>query len=727
MGAAMKSIKAASIRPFTAGDALLESERESVGGLVFYGNGGESADVGLIDIVLPKIEEDYPALKKGLQYLKFTDSEVETLYNVIGGAINTVGGIISIVGAAGAVVDLLGKLGLFGPQEDPTQAALRQIGERIEQIYGYLAAEERRGLSSEAIDWRVAATQARNELTNVRISRDPMVIDKLVDRAATLDGAILTMLDVGKANIAFLRDVYGYHAHIGHWIDAAAAPFMSEAAGAPVNYREPAQNLQGEIWDPGHYFDVLLGSLTDRIAVAAAIEPAFRSTGYDRAKMASIAVGLGAFVNKWRSSILIADPAAGINNGGQLQNPTGAEDAPTGIVLGAVDPVTGVSSFMPYWDGFTKVLKRNYFPGEAWGGVYDEARAKDPAAALAAARSVQAPLVDAVIRGSGLARFSALRTQFQLLGSVPLASEFVQLSDPLFRPIGFAGPRPVGDTTTVDLGFLKHFATDPNKTYPAQLYSQMFEKTFKFSIARRAEVSKVQLGYRLLVADESIELVPFSQDHTQPTHSFEAIDQRISFRIRSYDCYQSKHLSMADENEFERNGTFTGGQRLFLNELQGEAEVDLLVEFPAVPQRLGAYRQDVVVKVRSRQEGQPKAFILPVAVYETRIGGDLSPEEVIAEQMTVHMVPAYYLLGTDYFADRADATARMTKTVKGINDKFAESHFTVGPPNPDPAWAVLRPELEALQAQQILETALRNHGDETRAEIAMHLPPTIQR
>ncbi|MCH5375582.1 MAG: hypothetical protein JJ992_16550, partial [Planctomycetes bacterium] len=328
------------------GDPMLESARIDLAALTeppsqkLYGGGGGTTDDGILDFVKPE-KDDFKGLSKALAFLKFTPAEQETLFNVIGSTINIAAGIVSVVGAAGAAVDLMKKLGILGPAEDPVQTMLKQIGQRVEQIYGYLAAQERRGLYNQALAWRTHGDDARNAVVNARTSRSAENLEQLANRASELNLSILQMLDTGMGRIAFLRSVYGNP----WWVAYAQTPFMKTAAGASINYRDPGQDLQAEIWDPGHYLDVLVRALQDRIAVAMTLEPAFRSTGYDRAILRQNADGVMRFAHAWRGSILVADPVFALNAGGTLRSPE--MGAPPGVPIGAVDPVTGLSSFLP--------------------------------------------------------------------------------------------------------------------------------------------------------------------------------------------------------------------------------------------------------------------------------------------------------------------------------------------------------------------------------------------
>ena len=99
----------------------------------------------------------------------------------------------------------------------------------------------------------------------------------------SLHKAILTMLDPGSANIAFLRKVFKYGGPgTFHWIDAATPEFMARADGTAVNYADPSQELQSSIWDAGYYIDVMFAALSTRMLMVTTLEPAFRATAHDR-------------------------------------------------------------------------------------------------------------------------------------------------------------------------------------------------------------------------------------------------------------------------------------------------------------------------------------------------------------------------------------------------------------------------------------------------------------
>jgi hypothetical protein len=722
-------------------DAMLESARIDLAALTdtalrtVYGGGAAAKEIDILDFVKPD-QEDFKGLSKALAFLKFTPSEQEVLFNVIGSTINITAGIVSIIGAAGAAVDLMNKLGILAPTEDPVQTALKQIGQRVEQIYGYLAAADRRGLYNEALDWRTHGDNARNAVMNVKTSRSAGNLNALVDQANELNRSILKMLDIGKGRISFLRSVYGN----GGWIPYAQTPYMRTAAGEPIYYRDPGQELQGEIWDPGHYLDVLVRSLQDRIAVAMTLEPAFRSTGYDRTMLRQIADELTGFAHAWRGAILIADPVFALNAGGTLRSPE--REAPEGVPIGAVDPVTGLSSFISEWPGFAIQFKRTDFPGAAWGGVWDESRATDPAAALAAINAAHAAAVDSVVSACGVAKMLRLSQRFRELADVPLGSDFVRLPDAAFRrpPLldvaqhwdmlngNSIGP---GTPVTVDLGRLRPFSPAPDRTYTGARFVLRGWKEFSFRMPRRADQSGIRLGYMLKIGGEEIPLMSFATgaDRTGGDFPEAAIERDFEIGTYVYDCYQSAHLPAWGEDQFERDGRIAGVERMFLNERDGRAKFRVEVTFtPFLRGDPAAYAGEATVTISALEPDIfPSAAILSVMVLETRVGFNGAPEEVLADSMTLHLVPTYVVLGADYFADYHAAVAQMAKSVKEMDrNAIPQREAPRAPPDPDPAWRVRARHIEVERGLDRVQDAIAQQDPLALGILAANLVPVVR-
>jgi hypothetical protein len=721
----------------------------------------------------PAKGDDLPALTDVLTFLKFTPQETKNLVEAVQSTVKIVGGIVSIVGAVTSVVDLMSKLGVFGPKEDATQVALQQIGTRLNQIYNYLAEQEIKGLHLQAVGWRGAQSGAHNALNNAQVSPTIDDLNALVARAGQLDDALNQMLSPENGNIAFLRKVYNYAPEQFHWIDAASPPFMSRTDGhEPFNFADPAQELQARIWDPGHYIDVLFSALLERMLVTVTIEPAFRSTGYDRTQLKLLVDQLTVFINAWRGALLVASPAAGLNGGlpmpfgepalpipgaGILQNPyrpqahnLGSESAPPGIVVGAVDPVMGTTIWEPFYDGFDMVgtvrLTDLGIVQEAWGGGYDYIQAKDPTKALATATQRQAQDLDQVIMASGIGELIKLRAQIQLAALGVQGSDFVQLPNAHFRlvkeGIRFDGS-PIfaihnGGVENIDLGGLAPFAQDPAKKFQGTRYFQECEKTFSFRMAVCTRMTRIQLGYRLRIGNTDIQLIPFSNNGFQgtpaPPFPTETITVEIHETTQVYNVRQSHVFSFAEEDLFEAGQPIPISQwavpgwkgRLFMDERAGKIALSVEVRFEHDTSG-EQYSGQAFVKIRNlNPEAFPDGAIVPVWVYETHIGDDKHPQEVLADSMTIHIAPSFLVMGADYFAAYWETVERLGKTVKHLSDRFARHARTPARPNPDPAWAVRRQVLDTIAMVDVVN-AFRDTEPSAVAEVIQQFRPPAMR
>ena len=448
------------IHQYQVGDLLLEADRiiATTPPLILSTRSGSAklADE-TVDSFLSKIKaqsEDYPALKEVLQFLKFTPEDVEAYYESISTCIKMTAGCVTIIGAVITVINLVDEL--FGPDKEAKSLAyLKHIAQRVDQIYGYLAANDRRGLYDDTVQWRGDLENVRNAVKNSRASRSPANLKALIDLKPHLDANLLKMLEPRNGDIAFLRGTYGYApgypgtTDTGHWIDCAVSPFMNLTDGKSVNYRDPATELQTTIWDPGHYVDMLAGCLTDRVLLAAVTEPAFRSTNYDRHALENLLSGLTAFLNKWRASLIIANPLVGLNGGGHLQHPN--SQAPMGLPIGAVDPVTGISFYNSFWlEGDWVATYEGSIEAK---GEADYSDAKNPALALKRALDLQPRLLEGAIRASGIGHFAELRARLQdVLARYTTGSDFVELPNATFNLIQMNGP--AAQVENVTLGFI---------------------------------------------------------------------------------------------------------------------------------------------------------------------------------------------------------------------------------------------------------------------------------
>jgi hypothetical protein len=722
----------AAIPPYSPNEPLFESQRLGLHTIPVAQqvlSGDNEDDLGLFE---PK-KDEFKELAKGLKFLKFSPEEAEAFYNLIGSGIKIASSIMTVIGVIGSVADLAKKIGLLGQSETAVEQRLEALSVRLVQIYGYLAAAARRGLYNQALPWRTATTLSRQSRWSVQISRSPSFLQTVIDRMEALDGAIAQMVEPESGIISFQRAVYGYVPGGGHWIDAAKVPFVGFANGTAMpEYSNPGQELQAEIWDAGHYVDELAWSLRERVLAAAAIEPAFRSTGVYREFFSDTEKALRKVIERWRGAFLIANPTACIGQDGELRPPISPAGT-SGILVGATDPVTGISS-MQLWNQFP-IKYITYTHGEAYGGGPQRSVAVDPVAALATGLAEHARLVDQVVKASGIDRLQKLQTQYQLLAQAVNESEFVRLPVPKFQFIddgliaGF-----VGEAATVDLGDLKKFASDPDKVYPAKRYYRQMEKTFRFRMARRTEISMIQLGYRLRIESADIELCPYSR---RPAAGFpyipfpsEPIKKPIRLTLPVADCCQTSHFSAAMEDSFEKEGGST--DRVFVQHGTGEAEIQVSIEFVPLAGGLDdAHAGEAVVTVRNLDPRQFRdAFTLKIVVYETVTGPGTAaePYEFEADYMTVHMTPSYLIVDRDFIEDYWRAFETMLKTIRGINDKLTLEQIPFGPPQPmeDPKWNFRNPTLEIREGINFIDAAATLNRREIAQEIAYFRPPAVR-
>jgi hypothetical protein len=736
------------IHQYQVGDLLLEADRIVPAAPVMLSTRGiPAAKVGdeTVDSFLSKIKaqsEDYPALKEVLQFLKFSPEDVEAYYESISTTIKITAGCVTIVGAVITVVHLVDEL--FGPDKEAKSLSyLKHIAQRVDQIYGYLAANDRRGLYDDTVEWRGNLENVRNAVKNSRASRSPLNLKALVDLKTPLDSNLLKMLDPRNGDIAFQRVTYGYSAgyagttDTGHWIDCAVSPFMTLTDGKSINYRDPANELQAPIWDPGHYVDMLAGCLTDRMLLVAVTEPAFRSTNYDRLALENLLAGLTAFLNKWRASLIVANPLIGLNGGGHLQHPN--SQAPMGIPIGAVDPVTGISFFNSFWLESDWGWVATYEGSIEAKGEADYSDIKNPALAYKRAINLQPRLLEAAIRASGIGHFAELRARLQdVLARYTTGSDFVDLPNATFNLIQMNGP--AAQIETVNLGFIGKYSKHPDKQYQGTRYTQIVEKRFRFAMPLRAEVSLIQLGYRIEIANRSIPLIPFSVAPGDGSPVARFPTQPISQEIRIddwliYDVYQSSLFSEADEDRFEGVNPPSGpailiqtrafpGERIFLNERRGPIALKVDVTFetdynnPAQP-----FVGHANVTIRNIDPvAYPGGIILPIAVYETRVGLNNDPEEVPADSMTIHIAPSFLVVGREYFTDRREGLETMNQIFGGLSEKYA---ISVQPGLPiGPEWQVRRRAVEEVAKDQAIRRLLDAEPEVTQAVVRRFMLPT---
>lgn len=659
-------------RPFQKGDDFFEADRS--GPVVLFDRGGSQTTdhtTGTpLDWFLPK-KDDYKAIRTGLKFLKFSGDDLETMFNLIGTAANIAAGLVTVVGWFGTAKDLLGKLGLLDTAAaNPTDAAVQQIKAQTDAIYKHLAADAEIRLKQQAGEWLGLAQNTYGAIDTLKTSRSPENLRDVADRIAELDLAIREMLNPAHWTITFARGNYGYKPQSAHWIDAAGNPCLVLANGTAS---EVLTDLASTIFDVGYFNNVLVRCLHVRLEAALAIEPAFRSTNYYRNELAEFAAGLDAMIGQWRGSLYLARPEAGFGPGGKLINPFDG-DAPDGVLIGAVDPVSGISSIQSFGN-FSKSYHTVHYPGVASGEVPDSSKALDPADALNRALAAHAPLVDQVIAASGLGMLRQLQQKLWAAAQPPMGSDFAALSEVGYRYVAPEGPS-VDEPIT--LGRLARYAADPAKTYRAVRTFKTGAKSFHFGMARRSEMGRVQLGYALLVNGRRIDLCEFSGSpppgRTTDWFPTAAIDRPLDIACKVYDCIQDRPTDEAAETAFEKGEAILRTRRMLLNERNGNVRVRIRISFDATPEGSNSDhyvgRANVEVENLDHEQLRDTAS-LDIVVLETHVASQASQTmEVKADSMSLHVIGSTLTVEPGFFDDLLKARRNMVRHSSAITTKF---------------------------------------------------------
>ena len=701
---------ATNTQPYESNQPFLESQRITVvpsprlqpvlkdpGGL------GDGLNMGHLFEPDPS---DFKDLNRALGWFKFSESQTKALYDLIGSGIKLASVVGSVVGAYETVKKLGEIAGIFSKAEDEIQAQLAALQEKVDTIYEYLGNADKRGLHNQEVAWRAAMTVAEFGRASVLASRSQLGLESLDDRLLLLEFALNEMLNVKRGSITFQRSTYGYFQPSSyelkerHWIDYATAPFLMLADGSPIaHYAHPIHNLRAEIWDAGYYVEVLLSSLRELIVVYNTLEPGFRSTGYFRSRVSHIAGSIATFVDRWRKSIFVADPSACLAADGRMVN--GYNPAPDGLLVGAVDPVTGISN-LAVWGNFP-IKKVMDWQIQAEAFTPDRTYAIDPTAALALAYTEHNLRVDSVVKASGILKLTMLQKEFEELARPAADSQFVVMPVAKFSSglWGISGNSAIdasipivqfiGEEVSIDLGKLDKFAPQPGRKFVAKRFRRQMQKSFVFKMLRRSTWSGIQLGYKLVVGGKVIELCPFSTAPQQGISALhfpqDALHTPLSLQLPVANCCQTRHYSQDKENRFERDGG--AEDRVFVHIGDGQAQVEVSVKFnPLAGGQNEAFVGEAEVTISTvPSEQHSDAYELPVSVLEV-VAGLSGPSEIVADGANLFMTPSYLLVEQSYIDAYRQAFQNMLESVKKINYKFKLELSQLGPPNPleDPDW-----------------------------------------
>jgi hypothetical protein len=701
--------------------------------------------------VLDKKDDGPSAVATVLKFLKYTPEQIDRMEKLIGTVAKVAATVSWVFGAITSIKDVLTSLGVL--EEDDQAAKLQQeIAVKVDAIYKYLLATDRKLQFEQATGWRIDVQRVRTSIANLALSRTQENLSKLWDESSELMRAIGAMLDLSRGDIAFVRQTYGGfpspHTYVNelpqHWTDYAFPFWMTTTQGVPVENANGV-DLASRIWDPGYYIDVLIEAIGVRIAALTALEPAFRSTAQDRGDLRAIHVGLKGFIDKWEQSLFKTtvvgplDPQTDMLGEHRIHHPwigpdpltlsqptTGAY--PPALPLGVIDPVSGVTAFDPFWrDGLVLSYRSD---GNYW--VVD-----NYAAAVAAAYARQSQMLQEVRELCGLNRLRTLLESVYALIGVPGASEFVSIAEPGFSRADITGATAGGVQAAaadeeVGLGIIGDFAGKPGKKYKARRHFQYSVKTVTVPMARRMDWSRIQLGYRLHFRvgppgasaagspiDVNQELVKYSAaaspfDPWVPFPTAPLAFDLTSDAAGVYEVLQSGVFSEHEESLFDTTGSVPGKQRLLLDRRSGSvrARVEIAFAFDAAdPNHPFVGSADLKVGVLDPRS-HPGGFLLDIDVYETRNLALGNPErdevqEVFVERLRLHFAPSFLVVEPDYFKDREAGLEAMGAAMDSVSKRFSESKLRLGPLEP------IELVSRAARYQELVVTSYTNHALES--------------
>ena len=257
----------------------------------------------------------------------------------------------------------------------------------------------------------------------------------------------------------------------------------------------------------------------------------------------------------------------------------------------------------------------------------------------------------------------------------------------------------------IELGEIGKKAGKPGKKYLATRFIDPNVRTFRIPMVRRMDASGIQLGYRLQVSvgseepnSESLVLAKFDavglpkwEDRLAPFPSAPLSLLLVTDKATVYDVIQSDHFTEEEEERFERGEFNFARQRLFIDPRPGSVAIRFDVTFEIDLHDPGQYIGYADVEIVNLNEEATDGFILGITVFEeakTAVGSYMTitdpkeaetainidslydpfeeQKEIIADQMTFHMVPSYLVPEDDYFKDRLAGLMVFDKSINEI-------------------------------------------------------------
>ncbi|GGE43536.1 hypothetical protein GCM10007276_20930 [Agaricicola taiwanensis] len=669
------------------------------------------------------------------KFLKLDDEALKQVLGGFGSAVSLASGMVGVGGAVFGAMELYEKFFGGGGEIKQVLKALDQIQAKLDGLYTYFELRELEQQRRARDRWNGVCARAESTLNTVRRSRSSADLEALTQELKNLHDILLEMLSVDK--IPYNRNTYtSVDAAAGQWVDAARPPWLRRADKGEIKL---VTNLADRIWDAGWFLAVLGRALILFPIVMRMVEPGARSTEWERGLVVNLRQHLATFLANWENSIIVSDPAAWINPGGRMSSPF--ERAPVFIAVGAVDPTSGISMLDLGWGLGQMKIESGFDWSISASGVPDWTRVLNPDEALHAAIVRQSALHFELKKACGIYKLAELeRTLGEYLSHFE-GSDFVVLPDAKFKllsPIerGDSGVRP-----QITDGLARYFR--PRRDYAGTRFYQETEKRIVFDIARRADRSQIQLGYRLKIGGMVIDLVEFTAAPAigTPVEIFpeQTIQRSLSGPLEVFDCFQAAAMSAAQEDTFEQEGSVAGVPRAFVNGRPGDVALDLQIKlsfdpFGASPNAAG--RVELAIANRSPREF-PGAIALDVQVLEKRYRFDSLSDQIghvewgVADQLTVHMVPSFVIIDRDFFEDLDAAFHAMLRDIKGLQDRFTlqdliDQGIPIGPePEPDPRWRAIWFDRSAQWATNFMHAAERAFPVEFAQELARRQVPTL--
>lgn len=647
--------------------------------------------------------------------LKLGRDYVAKLRSAIEAGVGLVGAVTSVVGAFDTAKGVLEEIGILESAEEESLKLQQQISAGVDKIIQRLSNDARAAKLEQRRAWVLVLSDAQHALTQLAGSRSAQHVTEASTALNALRSALEAMLvsdhheeevlgvfgPVPTAGIVpFLRASYAYVPFIEegnnrtvnreptHWLDYAENGYLITRSGRSADYALRSADLATDIWDPGHYVDLLVRGTALYITLLTQLEPAFRSTGERREELAALAARLDHFAEQWDRQLIVTNLRYAISDDGRIWHPydwTGSFGFEGCIAQAAVDPATGVALLdTRYRDGLGSYTRNRR-------GIAPD----DVARAVLAARARQAAMVEELSDFVGIAELRRLALSMRELAQSPFGSQFCRVTwvspgapidttsavvrSPVTGPWTLPTVPAVNvGTEEVTLGGLGEAIGKPGKVYPATRVVQSGGMYARAPLVRRMEISGKQLGYSLTIGlarypaqptnlpdpvTRTIELWPYSAPSGRAQPSFVELEESVQLDAPDaivFDVVQSAPFSAADERAWLAGQRRPGDDkaRLLLNRRSGPVSATVTVstridwDSPDYP-----FVGHADVYVTNADDDAREAYVVGISFTETIVSSATGkPTPVPGGSAQLHVIPSYLLAGREFFDDHLAAS-----------------------------------------------------------------------